>query len=344
MQMIFAYDVVIEETILWNCKTLCIFALEFKDPMTAYNNIAKSHFPDVFFSKKTDGDCLSNTDLCARHKRKTTFPFTGKERDRETGFSYFGARYYDSDLSGLFISVDPMSDKYPSVSPYAYCAWNPMILTDPKGDTINISCLSENQLDVFSRSVNELKHSPLFEYYYGELIKSPNTYIIQAGPGYGGEGSFTPTNNAISANLDNLHALSQELFHAYQSDGCFYTPADASVRETEGDLVSLLVMDDLGRLSSSYGDWIKTFNNYRFDDSHESLLDDNFILDFDKMVDDRINYYLNTNNPPKLYIQPNSHTGPKALLAALNGASIQYQQWKSDLSSRPLKKLRIIKE
>ena len=28
--------------------------------------------------------------------------FTGKERDAETGYSYFGARYYDSDLSGLF--------------------------------------------------------------------------------------------------------------------------------------------------------------------------------------------------------------------------------------------------
>ena len=24
--------------------------------------------------------------------------FTGKERDSETGFSYFGARYYESDL------------------------------------------------------------------------------------------------------------------------------------------------------------------------------------------------------------------------------------------------------
>ena len=64
------------------------------------------------------------------------FTFTGKERDRETGFSYFGARYYDSDLSGLFLSVDPMSDKYPGISPYAYCAWNPVKLLDPNGDTI----------------------------------------------------------------------------------------------------------------------------------------------------------------------------------------------------------------
>ena len=59
--------------------------------------------------------------------------FTGKERDSETGYSYFGARYYDSDLSGLFLSVDPMADKYPSISPYAYCAWNPMKLVDPDG-------------------------------------------------------------------------------------------------------------------------------------------------------------------------------------------------------------------
>ncbi len=61
------------------------------------------------------------------------FPFTGKERDAETGYNYFGARYYDSDLSGLFLSVDPMSDKYPSVSPYVYCAWNPIKLIDPDG-------------------------------------------------------------------------------------------------------------------------------------------------------------------------------------------------------------------
>ena len=66
--------------------------------------------------------------------------FTGKERDAETGYSYFGARYYDSDLSGLFLSVDPMADKYPSISPYAYCAWNPLKLVDPDGmDTVFVN-------------------------------------------------------------------------------------------------------------------------------------------------------------------------------------------------------------
>ena len=51
----------------------------------------------------------------------------------------FEARYYDSDLSGLFLSVDPMTDKYPSLSPYAYCAWNPVKMVDPDGrDNITV--------------------------------------------------------------------------------------------------------------------------------------------------------------------------------------------------------------
>ena len=61
------------------------------------------------------------------------FTFTGKERDEETGYSYFGARYMDHELMTMWLSVDPMSDKYPSISPYAYCAWNPVRLVDPDG-------------------------------------------------------------------------------------------------------------------------------------------------------------------------------------------------------------------
>ena len=61
--------------------------------------------------------------------------FSAKERDPETGLSYFGARYYSSDLS-IWLSVDPMSGKYPSLSPYTYCADNPVRLVDPNGEDI----------------------------------------------------------------------------------------------------------------------------------------------------------------------------------------------------------------
>ena len=59
--------------------------------------------------------------------------FSSKERDTETGLSYFGARYYSSELS-VWLSVDPMSDKYPSLSPYTYCSNNPVKLVDPNGE------------------------------------------------------------------------------------------------------------------------------------------------------------------------------------------------------------------
>ena len=61
------------------------------------------------------------------------FTFTGKERDEETGYSYHGARHYDPSMSGIWLSVDPMADKYPGISAYAYCTWNPVRLIDTDG-------------------------------------------------------------------------------------------------------------------------------------------------------------------------------------------------------------------
>ena len=77
----------------------------------------------------------SHTDHSSLITVHSSYTFSAKERDAETGLSYFGARYYSSDLS-IWLSVDPMSDKYPSLSPYVYCADNPVKLVDPDGDTV----------------------------------------------------------------------------------------------------------------------------------------------------------------------------------------------------------------
>ena len=50
-------------------------------------------------------------------------------------FTTWAARYYNSDLS-IWISVDPLSDKYPNLSPYTYCAGNPVRIFDPDGAEI----------------------------------------------------------------------------------------------------------------------------------------------------------------------------------------------------------------
>ena len=63
---------------------------------------------------------------------RSLYKYNGKEKDPESGLHYYGARYYDSDIS-QWLSIDPMADKYPSLSPYNYCADNPVILVDPDG-------------------------------------------------------------------------------------------------------------------------------------------------------------------------------------------------------------------
>ena len=65
--------------------------------------------------------------------------FNGQEADNEVfgegALHAFEYRMHDTRI-GRFWSVDPMSDKYPSLSPYVYCANNPVKLVDPNGEEI----------------------------------------------------------------------------------------------------------------------------------------------------------------------------------------------------------------
>ena len=62
------------------------------------------------------------------------FDFNTKKNDNESGCHYYDFGY--SDLMTGWLSVDPMANKYPSLSPYAYCGWNPIRLVDPNGEDV----------------------------------------------------------------------------------------------------------------------------------------------------------------------------------------------------------------
>lgn len=62
------------------------------------------------------------------------YRFNGKEKDYESGFHYYGARYHWAELPTGWLSVDPQTDDLPSVSPYSYCNDNPVVLNDPDGE------------------------------------------------------------------------------------------------------------------------------------------------------------------------------------------------------------------
>ena len=83
------------------------------------------------------GELLTATDITATG---TDYLFTGKEQQGKLGAS----ELYDSqarfmNTTGRFLSMDPLAEKYYHLSPYAYCAGDPVNLVDPDGriwDTI----------------------------------------------------------------------------------------------------------------------------------------------------------------------------------------------------------------
>jgi RHS repeat-associated protein len=70
--------------------------------------------------------------------RAPLYGFAGKERDSDTSYSYFGARYYDSSL-GIWLSADPILGSNDRVwqpnhlASFSYASNNPVNVVDPLG-------------------------------------------------------------------------------------------------------------------------------------------------------------------------------------------------------------------
>ena len=123
---------------------------------------------------------------------------TGKEKDVETGYGYFGARYMDHELMIMWLSVDPMVDKYPAISPYAYCAWNPLKLVDPEGREVEYSSAMDWIRVSFMRIVNSD-----FRVRFNDLKTSEETYVFNGYKAVGEKGGeFTTDGDKLFINYN----------------------------------------------------------------------------------------------------------------------------------------------
>ena len=122
--------------------------VSYKVPKTVY--YLKDHLGSTRVVVDEDGDVVESYDyfpfgLASRTSGGSTiYKFTEKELDNETDFYYFGARYYDAEV-GRFTSVDPLAEKYPSLSPYNYVANNPLRNYDPDGRKIRFATGTSSQ-------------------------------------------------------------------------------------------------------------------------------------------------------------------------------------------------------
>ena len=92
------------------------------------------------------GDQFATSDTDASGNR---FKFIGKELGTETGLYDFSARFMQPTF-GRFTTIDPLAEKYPGISPYAYCAGNPVNFVDPDGMRIVTSLRDQSSLEEYS--------------------------------------------------------------------------------------------------------------------------------------------------------------------------------------------------
>jgi RHS repeat-associated protein len=98
------------------------------------------------------------------------YKFTGKQRDDETNYDYFGARYYNSEFGG-WLSVDPMADFHPGENPYLYCKSDPINLIDLFGlDTLTMHQIKNDQDGLPALAVDQ--------YTYAESKQESNPLVI----------------------------------------------------------------------------------------------------------------------------------------------------------------------
>ncbi len=174
------------------------------------------------------------------------YTFSAKEKDVETGYSYFGARYYTSDLS-IWLSVDPMSDKYPSLTPYNYCANNPVILVDPDGEDVWIP--NEEDAAFINRFTDPKspEYSKDFSDKYQKLVEGKKIYKFESWEGNAdSEGLFTENSDECislinfkkTADEDPTigggagRTLFEEVFHAVEAEA---DPGHAGSVEEEAE-------------------------------------------------------------------------------------------------------------
>jgi len=103
----------------------------------------KDHLGSIKVIVNTSGNRVAHTDLyplgfempgrvSCQSGPDCRYKFTGKERDTETNYDYFGARYYDARI-GRWLQVDPLQGLTPAMNSYHYCRNNPTSFIDIMG-------------------------------------------------------------------------------------------------------------------------------------------------------------------------------------------------------------------
>ena len=168
-----------------------------------------------------------------RHTRIQTIPCPSMAGTYSIS-AFPAARYYNSDLS-IWLSVDPLVDKYPNLSPYVYCANNPVRLVDPNGEDWYED---ENGAIKWTdcKSQNDMAANGLQGTYLGEAHIVFSGYRWEHGGQKNGKGNYINGEGAINAAVTLYGPDGEKDIHHFTgytmtSNATKYIPIDEGLYE-----------------------------------------------------------------------------------------------------------------
>ncbi|QTY28294.1 RHS repeat-associated core domain-containing protein [Flavobacterium sp. CS20] len=149
------------------------------------------------------GELLTDEHL---NSHNTRYKYNGKEFDQETGNYYYGARYYNPKNS-LWLSVDPLAEERPGMTPYNFVQNNPLNRIDPDGalDMEVQQPLDDYKLDK-DGNITLIKTT---DDNFDTLVDSDDVYVGKVNKGYLSDGLNIEENGLL------LDVKDKKDFHSY---------------------------------------------------------------------------------------------------------------------------------
>ena len=204
-----------------------------------------------------------------RHPVSTNlYKYSAKEWQPAFGLNLYDfiARQYDPILC-RFTSPDPLNGKYPQLSPYLYCAANPINITDPTGLIFIKRNMTEKEKAEFQQLANEEYlegNVPELYFLYNLIANAPEVFIVdyvdeitdENGDPISMQLQLSYENNEVIRTLQissstppALFNTLEDMFHCYQQSN-ISKYGDVHNLEYEAKLFANLVLKGNGILAT----------------------------------------------------------------------------------------------
>jgi len=203
----------------------------------SYEYFLKDHLGNTRVVFSSDGAVLQTTDYYAfgmshtpkAKENENRYLYNGKELQNVSlngvnlSWYDYGSRFY-SGPEGRWWVIDPDAESYYNISPYAYCANNPIIFIDPDGQKIRLA----NNYAGAMTNIAQIAATSLGSQVMNRLISNSQTYTMSS-TFFSKSSSFNPDNRKISyvgnpwydevpydgGALTSMTAMGHESMHAF---------------------------------------------------------------------------------------------------------------------------------